>query len=66
MLQDARRLIPRLHDTTGCQTELHNRSDNRVCTRYSRLSNRLSIRFDNGLTTGCIVYTNIYPVVKTV
>jgi len=31
-------LIPRLHDTTGCQT-----------------------RCQTGLTTGCIVYTNIQP-----
>jgi len=54
-----------LHDTTGCQTG---------CT------NLLSKRFDNrvnvcihdttgcqtGLTTGCIVYINIQPVVKPV
>ena len=47
-------------------------------TRYNLLLNRLSERFDNrlnvcthdttgcetGLTTGCIVYTNIQPVVK--
>jgi len=46
-------------------------------TRYNLLSNRLSNRFDNqlnvcrhdtatGMTTGCIVYTNIQPVVKAV
>jgi len=49
----------------GCQTRLYNRFDNRLYTRYSRLSNG----FDNqlnvcvhdtsscqtGLTTGCIV-----------
>jgi len=59
--------------STGCQTGLYNRFDNRLNTRYSRLSNRLSNGFDNwlnvcihdttgcqtGLTTGCIVYTNI-------
>jgi len=36
-------------------------------TRYNRLSIRLYNRFDNtGLTTGCIVLTNIQPVVKPV
>ena len=41
--------IPRLHDTTGCQTGLYNRFDNRLYTRYSRLSNHLSNGFDNRL-----------------
>jgi len=68
--------------STGSQTGLYNRFDNRLYTRYSRLSNRLSNGFDNrfnvcihnttgcqfglttSLTTGCIVYTNIYPVIK--
>ena len=36
---------PRLHYTTGCQTGLYNRFDNRLYTRYNRLSNR----FDNML-----------------
>jgi len=54
--------------STGCQTGLYNRFDNRLYTRYSRLS-KLSNEFDNrlivcmhdttgcqtGLTTGCIV-----------
>ena len=43
-------------------------------TRYNLLSNRLSSRFDNRValnvcihnTTGCIMYTNIQPVVKPV
>ena len=82
-------VIPRLHDTAGCQTGcttglttvlneqplfiqrtatvrstgrqtgLYNRFDNRLYTRYIRLSNRLSNGFDNRLnvcihdTTGC-------------
>jgi len=40
-------LIPRLQDTTGCQTGLYNRFDNRLYTRYSQFSKRLSNRFDN-------------------
>jgi len=45
--------------STGCQTGLYNRFDNRLYTRYSRLSNRLLNEFDNWLnvcihdTTGC-------------
>jgi len=39
--------------STGCQTALYNRFDNRLYTRYSRLSNqfenRLDNRFDNRL-----------------
>ena len=56
--------------STGCQTGLCNRFDNRLYTRYSRSSNWLSNGFDNRLnvfihdTTGRIVYTDIYPVVK--
>jgi len=45
----ARALIPRLHDTTGCQTGLYNRFDNRLYTRYNRLSNGFGNRFDNRL-----------------
>jgi len=55
-------LKPRLHDTTGCQTGLYNRFDNRLYTRYSRLSNRLSNGFDS---RWMFVYT-IQPVVKPV
>jgi len=44
--------------TAGCQTGLYNRFDNQLYTRYSQLS--------NGCQTGCIVYANIYPVVKSV
>jgi len=33
-------------------------------TRYNRLLNQFDNRFDKGLITSCIVYTNIYPVVK--
>jgi len=45
--------------STGCQTGLSNRFDNRLYTPYSRLSVRLSNGFDNRLnvcihdTTGC-------------
>jgi len=50
--------IPRLHDTTGCQSGCTTRFDNRLYARYNRLSwqpvvwciqtfNRLSNRFDN-------------------
>jgi len=48
--------------STGCQTGLYNQFDNRLYTRYSRLSNRLSNPRLNVCihdTTGCIVYTNI-------
>jgi len=52
---------PRLHDTTCCQT-------GRKClyTRYNRLSTGCQTRWQTGLTTGCIVYTNIQSVVKLV
>jgi len=53
-------LIPRLHDTAGCQSgcttrltthwlynRLNNRFNNRQYRRYSRLSNRCDNRFDN-------------------
>ena len=45
--------------STSCHTGLYNWFDNRLYTRYSQLSNRLSIGFDNWLnvcihdTTGC-------------
>jgi len=39
-------VIPRLHDTTGCQTGL---TTGWMFTRYSRLSNSLSNGFDNRL-----------------
>ena len=71
-------LKPHLHDTTGCRTDnrlyrvnkhptgcqtgLYNRFDNRLYTRYSRLSNRLSNGFDDRLNV-CIHDT---PVVKPV
>jgi len=61
---------------TGCQSWFCNRLDNRLYTQYSRLSNGFDNRLNvcihdttgcqTGLTTGCIVYTNIYPVVKPV
>jgi len=35
--------------STGCQTGLYNRFDNRLYTRYSRLSNGFDNRFDNRL-----------------
>jgi len=46
---------PRLHNTAGCQTRytagcqtwLYNQFDNRLYTRYNRLSNRFDNRFDN-------------------
>jgi len=55
--------------STGCQTGLYNRCDNRLYTRYSRLSNGFDNRLNvctqdttgcqtgltTGLTTGCIV-----------
>jgi len=54
--------------STGCQTELYNQFDNRLYTRYNWLSNgfenRLNVCIHDTLTTGCIVYTDIYPVVK--
>jgi len=39
----------RLFVQHGCQTGLYNRFDNRLYTRYSHLSNRLSNGFDNRL-----------------
>jgi len=52
--------------TAGCQTGLYNRFDNRV-EQQSVRSTRLSNRFvKHGLTTSCIVYTNIQPVVQQV
>jgi len=50
--------------STGCQTVYQ--PVECLYTRYNRLSNRLHNRFDNRLTTGCIVYTNIQPVVSRV
>jgi len=45
--------------STGCQTGLYNRSDNR-CIHDTAVC-------QTGLTTGCIVYTNILPgIVKPV
>jgi len=51
--------------STGCQTALYNRFDNRLSTRYSRLSKRLSnglccvykhlTGLTTSLTTGCMV-----------
>jgi len=56
--------------STGCQTGLYNRFDNRLYTRYNRLSNgfenRLNVCIHDTLTTGCVVYTDIYPVVKPI
>jgi len=64
--------------SAGCQTGLYNRYDNRLYTRYSRLSTGCQtgwmfaytiqpvVKPAKGLATGCIVYTNIYPVVKRV
>jgi len=50
--------------STGCQTALYNPFDNRLYTRYSRLSNRLSNGFDNRLSvcihdTSCIQTFNL-------
>jgi len=55
-------LKPRLYVTAGCQTGLYNRFDNQLYTRETGLKTGLA----TGLTTGCIVYTNIYQVVKPV
>ena len=66
--------------STGCQTGLYNQFDNWLYTRYSRFSNgfdnwlNICIHDTTGcqtglttsLTTGCIMYTNIQPVVKPV
>jgi len=40
--------------STGCQTGLYNRFNNRLYTRYSRLSNRLSNGFDINRLNVCI------------
>jgi len=45
---------PRLHDTTCCQTGYQNRFDNRV-----------NVCIQDRTGCGCIVYTNIQPVVKS-
>ena len=55
-------LKPRLHDTTCCQTGC----------QAGLIDNRVNVCIHDttgcqtGLTTGCIVYTNIQPVVKPV
>jgi len=55
--QTAISLKPHLHDTTCCQTGCHNPLN--VCIH-------VTTGCQAGLTTGCIVYTNIQPVVKPV
>jgi len=45
---------PRLHDKTCCQTGC-------LYTRYIRLSKHDTTGCQTGLTTGCIMYTNIQP-----
>ena len=71
-------VIPRLHHTTGCQTCLTTGKPvwQPVESLFTRLNSWLYNRFDNRLEvcihdttccpTGCIVYTNIQPVVKAV
>ena len=70
-------LKPRLHDTAGCQQVWQpcwtnscsfNRLSNPVCQTglTTVLNEQLFVQLvvKPGCTTGCIMYTNIYPVVK--
>jgi len=63
-------LIPRLHDTTGCQTRLYNWLTAGLTTGCIHDTAGCQTGCQTGLTTGltigCIVYTNIQLVVKGV
>ena len=63
-------LIPRLHDTTGCQTGCQTGLTTGLTTvlKEQPLFVQPAVKpgCTTGLTTGCIVYTNIQPVVKPV
>jgi len=51
----------------SCQTGLYNQFDNRVCSFNTvQHCRQTGCQLTTGLTTGCIVYTNIQPVVKLV
>jgi len=56
-----------IHDTTGCQTRCTTRFDNRLNEQLfvqHGCKTGCQTRLTTGLTTSCIVYTNIQPVVK--